>query len=233
MEDRLRGRTFVRDRGRARNRGRGRRKSPRAAAFTLIEMLVVIAIIALLASITIPVMSSVSKKQKATETTNLIARLKMALQQYNEAFGDYPPSSPRVLKLSTNGVNDGIKCLVRCLTSTRKPGNFSPFEFEEKVLINVCGDKLGNPKVTGSSIAKPDNWEVSDGFYQPLIYLHNMDYEKGQFVQLVDGAAQVKVKGVKSEKTGQYEGLTSYQLWSGGFEGHDVDGKLGELCSWK
>src|SRR5205823_5764635 len=92
------------------------------SGFTLIEMLVVIAIIALLASITIPVMASVSKRQKATASIELLARLKMALQQYNEAFGDFPPSNPfKYLGLKTTGVNDGNKCLVRCLTSTRKP----------------------------------------------------------------------------------------------------------------
>src|SRR5438128_2167627 len=82
------------------------RLAGRAKGFTLIEMLVVIAIIALLASITIPVMSSVSKRQKSTASVELLARLKMALQQYNEAFGDFPPSNPRDLNMKTSGVND-------------------------------------------------------------------------------------------------------------------------------
>ncbi len=222
MAERSGGRTGLRSRERA-----------RTAGFTLIEMLVVIGIIVLLASITIPVMSSVAKKQKLTETVTLIARLKNALQMYNDAFGDFPPSNPKWLKLATNGVNDGNKCLVRCLTSQRKPGSYSPFEFEEKLLVNVRQDKSAIKNVTGSSITKPDNWEVSDGFGQPLIYLHNADYDKGQTVLLIDGGLEIKVKGVKSEKTGQYEGLTSYQLWSAGLDGSDVDGKRGDACSWK
>ncbi len=56
------------------------KNSPRA--FTLIELLVVITIIAILASIALPVFSSIQEKARATQDMNNLRQLGIATQTY-------------------------------------------------------------------------------------------------------------------------------------------------------
>jgi len=59
-------------------------------AFTIIEMLVVITVIAVLASIILPALSSAQKKSKITKIQSIIDSINLALKQYRTDFGNYP-----------------------------------------------------------------------------------------------------------------------------------------------
>ncbi|MBI1871650.1 MAG: type II secretion system protein GspG [Chlamydiae bacterium] len=61
--------------------------------FTIIEMLVVISVIAILASILLPALSSAQKKAKITKTQTMIDTITVALKQYRTDFGDFPPTT--------------------------------------------------------------------------------------------------------------------------------------------
>ena len=63
-------------------------------AFTLVEMLVVISIIAVLAGLTFPVMKSVKKTQYISHTKAEMEALKTAIQRYHDTYSIYPPSNP-------------------------------------------------------------------------------------------------------------------------------------------
>jgi prepilin-type N-terminal cleavage/methylation domain-containing protein len=63
-------------------------------AFTLVELLIVIAIIGTLAAFTIPVMRSVKRLQYIKHATAERALLETAIQRYHDAYGFYPPSNP-------------------------------------------------------------------------------------------------------------------------------------------
>ena len=198
-----------------------------ARGFTLIELLVVIAVISVLAAISIPVLGGVRKRQNATATKLLIENLKVKLEQYASDFGDFPPSTPKLVGLPSNGVNDGIECLVRCLSTKRKSGPY--FEFPEGQLGNSDDDTAtGNP--TGSYMTARELFELQDAFGNALIYLHNADYEKGHKVKVGDEV--FPVKGCKSKKRGQFHGLTSYQIWSVGANGKDDQGEEDDVTSW-
>jgi prepilin-type N-terminal cleavage/methylation domain-containing protein len=198
------------------------------SGFTLVELLVVIAIIGILAGIAIPVLSSVKTKQKATATKMLIERLKQAIEHYQQDFGDYPPSNPKLAGLPSTGLDDGIKTLVRCLSTKSKTGPY--FQFEDEILKKDESGRLVSGNPTNSYFATKDLFTVVDGFGQPLIYLHNADYDRGGKVQLLVDAVQVT--GVRSKKTNQYHNLMGFQLWSVGANGRNDAGDDDDVTSW-
>jgi prepilin-type N-terminal cleavage/methylation domain-containing protein len=200
----------------------------RERGFTLVEILVVIAIIAVLSGIAIPVLSSVKTRQKATATKMLIERLKGAIEHYSDDFGDYPPSSPKLAGLPATGTDDGIKTLVRCLSTKKKSGPY--FQFEDDVLKKDDSGRQVSGNPTDSYFATKDLFECVDAFGNALIYLHNADYKTGQKVEL--GTETVQVSGVRSKKTNQYHDLTKFQLWSAGANGKNDQGDDDDVVSW-
>jgi prepilin-type N-terminal cleavage/methylation domain-containing protein len=65
-----------------------------AAAFTLIELLTVISIIAILAAFIIPIMSSLKRKEYISKTQAEMAQIETAIESYKATYGFYPPSNP-------------------------------------------------------------------------------------------------------------------------------------------
>ena len=64
-------------------------------AFTLIELLAVIAIIGVLASLTVGVTALVSRKSKEARTRAELAKIELAIRNYHSKFGFYPPDNLR------------------------------------------------------------------------------------------------------------------------------------------
>ena len=109
--------------------------------FTLIELLVVIGIIAILTAISVPAISAVRRRSQISAQTTVLQRLGLAIEQYQSDFGDYPPCTFRRAGLGiSNGQNEGVECLVRCLTTSKKTGPY--FEFDDEQLGNTDGDSL-------------------------------------------------------------------------------------------
>jgi len=82
--------------------------------FTLIEMLVVIAIIALLAGMLLPVLRAVKIRMGVGVTETLMANIKMALEQYTNDFsGHFPPDTLDTSPLMVNGgaLKNSSQCL--------------------------------------------------------------------------------------------------------------------------
>jgi len=63
----------------------------RRTAFTLVEMIVVMAIIGVLAAILIPTLRAAMVRAKVTAIAGDLANLDAALNQFKEKYGDYPP----------------------------------------------------------------------------------------------------------------------------------------------
>jgi general secretion pathway protein G len=61
--------------------------------FTLLELLIVIVIIMFLAGITIPIVSSIQTSAKKGVTSAQISQLELALKQFEDDFGVFPPDS--------------------------------------------------------------------------------------------------------------------------------------------
>lgn len=189
----------------------------RRAAFTLVEILVAIAVVTVLLAISFPAISAVRRKSQARETEAVLQRLKLALATYQSDFGDYPPSSPRRLGINGNGQNDGVELMLRCLSTRAKGGPY--VQLEDRQLGNTDADRLPSDQdPTQSTFETRELLEVLDSWQNPVLYLHNADYDRGGAATLQQGGS-TQVAAAKSEQTGSYLGLTTFQLWSAGPDG--------------
>jgi prepilin-type N-terminal cleavage/methylation domain-containing protein len=66
----------------------------RAAAFTLIELLIVISIMALLAALVFPAVGAVSKLKIRKKAAGELIQVQTAIESYKAKFGYYPPDNP-------------------------------------------------------------------------------------------------------------------------------------------
>jgi type II secretory pathway pseudopilin PulG len=193
---------------------------------------VVIAVLALLAALSFPVMGSIQRRAKAGATDNLIEKIALALASYESDFGDYPPTSLKAFGIRNNGVNEGSESLLRCLTTQSKQGPY--LDFAESDLVNTDGDEVSD-SVTGTIIAVETAFEIGDAFGNPLVYFHSRDYENarlGRYQSL--GGERIVAAPARSDVTGQFHGFGKFQLWSVGADGQSQDGAAGsdDVVGW-
>ena len=104
------------------------------SAFTLVELLIVIAIIAILASLVLAAAGGVQKKGARSRTEGEIAAIVAAMESFKADNGDYP----------TNNLTNSSACLVTNLMPTN--GGKVYYEFKTKWLdaSNNYLDPFGN-----------------------------------------------------------------------------------------
>ncbi len=159
----------------------------RKAAFTLVELLVVVAIIAILAAMLLPAVNRAMDEAHKSATKNLIHQAELAAQSFFNDYGDYPPSTweeyfelyeydyndsgtfegseqgePDFPDLDTYTVdprltNEGIEVFVACV-ATRNGGPY--MEPSGDQLVNTDNDfdeDVGGPD-SAPEIAAAGNW---------------------------------------------------------------------------
>jgi len=132
-------------------------------SFTLIELLIVIAIMIFLAGITVTTVSSIQSNVKKGVTTAQIGKLELALKQFESDFGVLPPDSYTTSTISIGGISipssanldTGNKCLVFFLGSryTFNPGLFNEEEYGPYIEFKrsqIIGTGLNFANDTGS-----------------------------------------------------------------------------------
>ncbi len=70
---------------------------PRPAAFTLVELLTVIAIIAVIAAFLLPLAGAVKRQAYVHTAQAEMSQLETAIESYKSAYGFYPPDSTEIL----------------------------------------------------------------------------------------------------------------------------------------
>lgn len=109
--------------------------------FTLIELLIVIVIVMLLAALLLPALIKALCNGRAATAQHLISQLELGADQYEKAYGIYPP-----------GKGDGSKELAYYLQK-KGPRNQQFFEFQQDQLTS---GNVVNP-VHGADAEPPTN----------------------------------------------------------------------------
>src|SRR5579859_1835348 len=76
-------------------RPRHAHQHPRSGAFTLVELLVVVAVIAILMALLLPALSRAREKARSTSCRNLLKQIGLGLQMYVQDNACYPPLAER------------------------------------------------------------------------------------------------------------------------------------------
>jgi general secretion pathway protein G len=108
----------------------GETPMPRKAAFTLIELLLVLVILGVLAALVVPKFTGTSKRAKETAAnTQINGHFKDALAAFEVACGRFPTS------------DEGLKALIE------QPGNIKGWTGPYLDALQVPNDPWGNPYV--------------------------------------------------------------------------------------
>jgi type II secretory pathway pseudopilin PulG len=191
------------------------RGSSRRAAFTLVELLVVIGIIVLLIGILLPVVSAVRRSAEKNATRLDLQTIGLALESYRKDFGDYPrpPDSQRKYRVlawaligpydTTGGPTDPLANPAKQMTDGADgPGFRTLWDTGTQKGSKVWGPYLPPDKfkINPSSNADfptvpPDlRWDIVDRFGTPIEYFPR--WRQGQGMPLFGTVAAQAGKGL-------------------------------------
>lgn len=211
-----------------------RTRSSAARGFTLMELMIVLAIISLLAVALLPNVIGGSRRAQETETTMRIQFLRTSIEAFARRYGFYPPddfqSPDRGFKVvaKADPLNPGIESLIIFLHQ-RRLGADSLADHEDW-LSNTDHDK-NTALIPG--LDRLDKVEVIDAWGTPLAYFSSQSggYERAQRIVDQDGV-EVKARAVKNPRTGKYHAPGKYQIISAGPDGvfgENDEGKCDDL----
>lgn len=152
----------------------------RSAAFTLIELLTVAAVIAILASIAIGAVSGAKSRAKIAQTRSELAALSTALEEFKRLYGDYPQlgefgqaSATPTSEAAGPGVNTAQAKLFNCLTGAFGPRATATY-------------RLSGPNFLGEIAKFKINGTLTNQFLTPVSNAPNPPYKPEQNACLVD-----------------------------------------------
>ncbi|GAB4165103.1 MAG: hypothetical protein Kow00107_11080 [Planctomycetota bacterium] len=175
--------------------------------FTLIEILVVIAIIGILVAIILPVLARVKDQAKVTRTSSLITTLTIACDlYYNDWGGVYPPAFDSSGSAQKNG---GIELLYRALTT--REGR-STRDYATDVSIEDIGDVDGDGQR-----------EFIDAWGNPLVYFDSPNYSKSCEYQAANGVT-FTAQPQRNPEDNRWYRPGKFMMWSVGKYGINKNG---------
>ena len=142
-------------------------KKARKKAFTLVEILAVISIIAILAGMTVGVSSLVMRKSADTKTRAAMKNVEIALERFREANGYYPPSRGGTISIfwfeKAPDANSSADALSKLFDEKFRSANTCPITISDS-----------------SSVDRPSLYVV-DAYGRPLVYRCPGYFNKGKY----------------------------------------------------
>ncbi len=172
-----------------------------SGAFTLVELLVVVGVLALLVGLLFPALNSIRRSQKVKRTEAAIETISSAIEAYRNDYGLYPPCE------LVEGLNRGNRSLVACLNA--RGGRSWPY------LPSGFLDSEGNIRdEVGDPALLRDEWE------RPFVYFDTSAMRDGTAHDYEGNPAVRPARG----PTGFYN-FGRFQLWSFGPNGRNDGGR--------
>ncbi|MBO4304168.1 MAG: prepilin-type N-terminal cleavage/methylation domain-containing protein [Lentisphaeria bacterium] len=141
-------------------------KKARKKAFTLVEILAVISIIAILAGMTVGVSSLVMRKSADTKTRAAMKNVEIALERFREANGYYPPSRGGTISI---------------FRFVKAPDTTTPEGLREDALSKLFDEKFRSANTCPITISGTQYLYIVDAYGNPLVYRCPGYFNKGKY----------------------------------------------------
>ncbi len=173
---------------------------PAKRAFTLIEVLIVIAIIAILAAFTSKMSDSVSQSQDRAKATTDIAAMATALETFKGMYNDYPR-----INAKSNGVasmREFYKCIIGKTFMKLNGDQISLVDIQGardyKPLLDVAILRIGDPKKPDDTTVNYDSPNVCilDPWGNTYMYYYDPSLVAGSIGQWESSAFILMSKGM-------------------------------------
>ncbi len=136
-------------------------------AFTLVELMIVIAIIGVLVGMLTPMISGAYKKALSTNSKTFMSNIAAALERYKDDNGDYPKFLTAEPRVNLDDA-DNAERLYKALTGkTPEGGRLSAADRKE--LNRRCTNYMDFNM--NSIVKKGGKWKIMDSFGNPNIYV--------------------------------------------------------------
>lgn len=221
--------------------------------FTLIEILIVVAIIILLAAVLLVSFSGVFSKSENAQATATIETLKSNIANFQTRWGPAPPASLNDLGVMVgypalqdpNKENIGIEALVLALRSRREQGPYldAPLFQDDERRTNLDIDTMVEAACAPNYLDIEDGtardlFEIVDPWGNPYVYIDLNTLNRGGFAYSVtkgDGStvmitAAEAQDALRHPTTGAFP--PEYALWSFGENGENEYGRGDDVVSW-
>jgi prepilin-type N-terminal cleavage/methylation domain-containing protein len=207
---------------------------PRRRAFTLIEMLVVIAIIAILAGILLPALGGVKRKAKIKIAKSEMNMIVAAIKEYESSYERYPASKP--VEATSTAVSPDYTFGVGMLASDGRARDNSELM---EILLDI--DRVGGPneghrrnpkklvllhakQVTGELPGvNTVDWIYRDPFGNPYIVTLDLNDDNKCIDKFYGSIPLGDTVGLVKNAAMQWELNASVMVWSFGPDGKADD----------
>ena len=136
-------------------------------AFTLIELLIVISIIAVMAGLLMPAISTAQTRAKKMTSKNFMVQLATAIERYKADYGFYPEILTEKDRVNLGDGNNSEN-LIKSLTGKNPDGtalsNSDRNKYNRRMISYIDFDNT-------TLIKKNNKWTIIDGFGNPNIYI--------------------------------------------------------------